>query len=90
MRNITMTALAFCAMAAMGATAANAMTPTADNCNTMATQVKTALDANQTSSNFDAAKKEKNYGRDFCTNAMYKVGMDHYAQALKLLGVSAS
>jgi hypothetical protein len=85
-----MTALALCAMATMGATAANAMTASADGCTNMATQVKTALDANSSSSNYSAAMKEKNNGRDFCNSGMYKVGIDHYAQALKLLGVSAS
>ena len=90
MRNITMTALAFCAMATTGAMAADAVQPSADTCHAMATQVRTALDANQSSSNFADATKEKNYGRDFCNNAMYKIGLEHYAQALKLLGVSAS
>jgi hypothetical protein len=82
-----MTALAFCAMATTTAMAAD-MAPSQDNCHTMADQVKTALDANQNSSNVAQATKEKNYGRDFCNNSLYKVGLQHYAEALKLLGVS--
>jgi hypothetical protein len=85
-----MTALAFCAMATTAAMAADTMTPSSGSCATMATQVKTALEANQSSSNYAAAEKEKDYGRDFCTNSLYKNGLAHYAQALKLLGVSAS
>ena len=88
MRSVKLTTLALCAMAAMGATAASAAEASADSCMSMASQVKTALDANQQSPNLAAATKEKNYGRDFCTNAMYKVGVEHYAQALKLLGQS--
>ena len=83
MRSVNLTALALCAMA-MCATAANA----ADDCASMATQVKSAMDSNQQSSNLQAATKEKNYGRDFCNNGLPKVGVVHYAQALKLLGAS--
>ena len=86
MRTI-MTALAFCAMATTTAMAAD-MTPNSGNCQTMADQVKTALDTHQSSDNIAQATKEKNYGRDFCNESMYKVGMQHYAEALKLLGVS--
>jgi hypothetical protein len=89
MRNITLTALALCAMAT-AATAANATDASREGCNTMAEQVKTALDSNQSSSNFAEAEREKNAGRDFCTSSMYKPGIAHYAMALKLLGVSAS
>ncbi len=88
MRSITMTALALCAITAMGVTAANAAEASATTCMSMSEQVKTALSNNMQSPNYDAAVKEKGYGRDFCNNAMYKVGMDHYAQALKLLGQS--
>jgi hypothetical protein len=73
---------------ALGVTAASAADASADTCMSMAAQVKTALDANQSSPNLAAATHEKNYGRDFCGHAMYKVGMDHYGQALKLLGQS--
>jgi hypothetical protein len=88
MRTI-MTTLAFCAMATTTAMAAD-MTPSSGNCQTMADQVRTALDAHQDSANVAQATKEKNYGRDFCNESMYKVGLQHYAEALKLLGVSVS
>jgi hypothetical protein len=88
MRTI-MTALAFCAMATTGAMAAD-VTPSSGSCQMMADQVKTALDAHQDSANVAQATKEKNFGRDFCNESMYKVGLQHYAEALKLLGVSAS
>ena len=92
MRNLKLTALALsatmAATMALAVTAASAAQASADTCMSMASQVKTALDANQSSPNLAAATKEKNYGRDFCNNAMYKVGMNHYAQAMKLLGQS--
>jgi hypothetical protein len=57
-------------------------------CLQMASQVKTALEGNMQSANYDAAKKEQGYGRDFCTNSFYARGISHYDQALKLLGVA--
>jgi hypothetical protein len=56
----------------------------------MATQTRTALQSNQQSANYEQARKEDGYGRDFCANGMQKEGLQHYAQALKLLGVTAS
>ncbi len=90
MRNISLTALAFCAMATTGAMAADATGANQGDCTNMAVQVRTALEANQSSSSYADAKKESNLGREFCTNSLPKVGVQHYAQALKLLGVSAS
>ena len=90
MRNVRMMAIVLGAALAMGATAANAAEASADTCLSMASKVKTALDGAQSSPNYDQANKEKGYGRDFCSHGMYKVGIDHYAQALKLLGVQAS
>jgi ABC-type transporter MlaC component len=89
MRNFTMTALALCAMAAMGTTTAFAMDTTYTDCHNKADQVRTALDANQASSNYSAAKKESDAGRDFCQQSQYRIGVDHYAAALKLLGVAS-
>ena len=88
MRNITMTALALCAMAAMGTTAF-AMDTTYTDCHSKADQVRTALDANQNSANYAAAKKESDAGRDFCQQSQYRIGVNHYAAALKLLGVAS-
>jgi hypothetical protein len=90
MRNISFTVLAFCAMATTSAMAADALGPTQGDCTTMAVQVRTALDANQSNSSYADAKKESNLGREFCSNSLPKAGVQHYAQALKLLGVSAS
>jgi hypothetical protein len=55
-------------------------------CSKMDAQVRTALQGATQSSNYDAAVKEHNTGRQFCTNGYYKVGTEHYADALKLLG----
>ncbi len=89
MRKITMTALALCAMATMGATTAFAMDTTYTDCHEKADQVRTALEANQSSSNYAAAKKESDAGRDYCQQSQYRIGVAHYAAALKLLGASS-
>lgn len=57
-------------------------------CLDMASQVRTALANNENAAKYEEAKKEQNYGRDFCTNSFYERGVAHYAVALKLLGVS--
>ena len=88
MRNVYLAAIGLSAMLAMGTSAANAADDSAPTCVSLASQVKTALAANQQSANYEAAVKEKRYGLDFCANAQPKVGVAHYAQALKLLGVS--
>lgn len=88
MRTFSIAAMALCATVALGAGAANAQPASPDTCHASDMQVKTALDANQSSANYREAFKERGLGRDFCNNAMYKVGMNHYAQALKLLGAS--
>jgi hypothetical protein len=56
----------------------------------MASQVRTALTDNAQSANYQDAVKQQRYGRDFCANSFYKTGVDHYAEALRLLGVSKS
>jgi hypothetical protein len=52
----------------------------------MDAQVHSALDSSQQSSSQQEAVKERNSGREYCTHGFYRVGMDHYAEALKLLG----
>lgn len=86
MRRTKLAAIAMCATVALAASAANATAASADSCTDMARQVKAALADNAQSANYDAAVKEKSFGRDFCYNSFYQVGIDHYAQALKLLG----
>ena len=73
---------------ALGATSALA-SPQGD-CAEQGQKVNTALAANQQSPQYQDALKEAHNGRDFCLNGYYKVGLTHYANALKMLGVSAT
>ena len=82
--------LALSSVFSTSAMAADMSSATEGDCAAMRVKVNSALDANQSSANFADAKKESTYGQEFCTNAMYKTGVSHYAQALKLLGASAS
>jgi hypothetical protein len=86
MRKIFFAAAGLSAMLAMGATA-NAETASQATCTQAQQKVAAAL-ASDTSANHDQAQKESRYGRDFCLNGLYGKGMDHYAQAMKLLGIS--
>lgn len=88
MRNVYLAAIGLSAMLAMATSAASAEDASASSCVSLASQVRTALAGNQQSANYDAALKESHYGRDFCANAQPRIGTAHYAQALKLLGVS--
>lgn len=73
----------------LGVTAASAEDSiTVVNCLSMADQVKVALGGNENSSNFEAARKERMYGQEFCTNGNYARGVAHYTRALQLLGVA--
>ena len=91
MRLLTLTssAAALCATIALGSVTASAAELTGDlsGCQKLASQVKEALGSNAQSANYNEAVKEKNYGRDFCAQAFYARGEEHYTQALKLLGV---
>jgi hypothetical protein len=88
MRNIYFAAAGLSAMLVMGATAANAETASQATCVQAQTKVTTALAADANNANRDAAAKESHYGRDFCSNGLYGRGMQHYAEAMKLLGIS--
>ena len=59
-------------------------------CVKLAGQVGQALASNAQSRSYDAAKKEKGYGRDYCASGLYAQGTTHYAEALKLLGAEKS
>lgn len=75
----------------LGITAASASADqmaNATTCLDVATKVKTALDANTQSANYDSAMKERRYGDEFCTNSFYAKGIAHYNRALQLLGVA--
>lgn len=87
MRNVYLAAIGLSAMVAMGATAANADTASLATCAQAQHKVTAAL-ASDSSANHDAAAKESGYGRDFCNNGLYGKGMQHYAEAMKLLGIS--
>jgi hypothetical protein len=60
------------------------------SCVDLAQQARAALTANQQSPNYQAANKEDDYGRQFCSNSFYRQGVDHYSRALSLLGVAPS
>lgn len=59
-------------------------------CVKLAGQVSQALASSAQSPSYDAAKKEKGYGRDYCASGLYAQGTTHYAEALKLLGADRS
>jgi hypothetical protein len=91
MRNLSIAASAavLCGSLAFGAASANAEeTASMSGCLDMASQVKNALASNEQSSSYRDAVKQQGYGRDFCANGLYKNGVAHYAEALRLLGVS--
>jgi hypothetical protein len=57
-------------------------------CVSLADQVKTALDGNANSANFETARKEGTYGLEYCNSGLYARGVQHYNHALQLLGVA--
>lgn len=56
------------------------------SCVKLAGEVNQALASSAQSPSYDAAKREKSYGRDYCGTGLYAKGTTHYAEALKLLG----
>ena len=69
-------------------TAVSASAEGTDNlagCASMQQQVKSALDSNAQSPNYHSAVKEQRYGLEFCSQGLYRNGVSHYAEALKLL-----
>ncbi|HEV2561491.1 MAG TPA: hypothetical protein VGT78_05065 [Rhizomicrobium sp.] len=72
------------------ASASAAETANLTGCIDQGKQVKTALDANQQSANYSDAVKQQRYGLEFCNSGLYQKGVDHYAQALKLLDPAKS
>ena len=63
---------------------------TLQSCLNVAAQVKTALDSNTQSANYEAAMKERSYGLAYCNSSFYAKGISHYDRALQLLGVAQS
>ncbi len=90
MRNVKRTAGLAVLSAGLAFAAAPAKatdTASLSGCTTMQTQVRTALQSNAQSPNYESALKEQRYGLEFCSNGFYQNGVSHYEQALKLLGV---
>jgi hypothetical protein len=85
MRHTIVAAAALSLGLSAGASTAFAADPSETDCRQMDTQVRTALTSAQ-SGNKDQAEHERNAGQQFCTHGYYRVGVSHYAQALKLLG----
>ncbi len=75
--------------AALTASAASAATSvTTADCVKLSGEVATAIDANQASANLKQAKDERSAGNYYCGSGMFAKGVEHYNQALTLLGGS--
>ncbi|HUO89254.1 MAG TPA: hypothetical protein VMU08_08765 [Rhizomicrobium sp.] len=76
----------------LGAGAAYAQDPSEPantiGCLHMQKKVSAALDANQQSPNYSAARQQAQGAQGWCAQGMYKLGVDGYAKALELLGAS--
>ena len=84
---LTVSMAALCASIALGSLPAVAdEMGTFSSCTKLADEVNHALSANPQATNHEAAVKEELYGRGFCANGFYGHGVEHYEQALKLLG----
>lgn len=83
-------ATALCLMlAATGTIAAQASEPpTSIGCLHMAKKVTAALDANQQSPNYQAARDEAQGAQTFCTSGFYQQGVDRYSKVLAMLGAN--
>jgi hypothetical protein len=57
-------------------------------CLHMQKKVAAALDANQSSPNYSQAKTQAQGAQGFCSQGLYKIGVDGYAKALELLGAN--
>lgn len=80
-------------VAGMGFGALNAsaeQSASISGCINMADQVKSALAGNPQSPNYQEAVKQQLYGRQFCASGLYRNGLNHYEQALRLLGADKS
>ena len=75
------------ALACAAAPANAADSASLSGCASLQSQVKTALQSNAQSPNYENAVKEQRYGVEFCSNGFYQNGVSHYSEALKLLGV---
>ncbi len=71
---------------ALASFAADAQDANSATCIQKSEQVKTALNENQNSSNYEAAVAERRYGDEWCGGGLFQRGIAHYDQALSLLG----
>ena len=93
MRLLTIAATSFAlslGAAALSLPASAEETGNLSTCMKLAGEVNQALASNMQSPGYDAATKEKSYGRDYCATGLYPQGVTHYAEALKLLGAEKS
>lgn len=81
----TATAVAVVSLA-FGAASAFAQEATGSDCNEQSRKVTVVLSANEQSAQYQDARHEAETGRDYCRRGFYKVGLDHFANAMKLLG----
>ncbi len=88
MRYNSVASAALCLGLVVAASAASAQEPTEAVCHDMDSQVRSALQNPQSSANQEQAVRERNSGRQFCQHGFYRVGTEHFAQALKLLGAN--
>jgi hypothetical protein len=73
----------------LGVTAANAQDAepaSSVGCLHMAKKVSVALETNQQSPNYSAARNQAQGAQGFCAHGLYKLGVDGYAKALEMLG----
>lgn len=83
----TKSSLVVAALAAgLVATSASADTATRGQCMKLATEVNHALAANASSASINQAQFEKSRGAYYCNMDSYEKGVEHYTQALTLLG----
>lgn len=83
-------AVAVCLGLGMTLASANAQqVASVSTCLERASQLKTALDGNAQSANYQDATKEGLYGRAFCNNGFYAKGVARYDHALQMLGQNA-
>jgi hypothetical protein len=76
-------------LGATGALAQSSAEPaTSIGCLHMAKKVSAALDANQQSPNYSAARTQAQGAQSFCTQGLYKNGVAGYAKALEMLGAA--
>ena len=81
-------ALALSAIFSVASAAQTAEPASAIGCMHLQKKVTAAIDANQQSSNIDAAKSAARSGQSLCMTGRYKDGLDGYSKALDLLGAS--